>query len=70
MIEPEHPLSITRHCALLELSRWSVYCRPVPASAQDLVLMRRLDELHSEHPWMGSRSLRNQLRWAGTGYAG
>jgi transposase-like protein len=33
MIEPEHPLSITRQCALLGLSRSSVYYRPVPAPA-------------------------------------
>ena len=62
LIEPEHPLSITRQCALLGLSRSSVYYRPVPAPAGDLALMRRLDELHLEHPWMGSRSLRDQLQ--------
>jgi putative transposase len=62
MIEPEHPLSITRQCALLGLSRSSVYYQPAPAPAQELVLMRRLDELHLEHPWMGSRSLRDQLQ--------
>ena len=66
MIEPEHPLSITRQCALLGLSRSSVYYRPVPAaSAAGLALMRRLDELHLEHPWMGLRRLRDQLQWDG-----
>ncbi len=62
IFEPEHPLSITRQCALLGLSRSSVYYRPVPAPAEDLVIMRRLDELQLEHPWMGSRSLRDQLQ--------
>ena len=62
MIEPEHPLSITRQCALVGLSRSSFYYRPEPAPAQELALMRRLDELHLEHPWMGSRSLRDQLQ--------
>ena len=69
MIEPEHPLSITRQCALLGLSRSSFYYRPVPAPAQEPALMRRPDELYLEHPWMGSRSLRDQLQrdehWVG-----
>ena len=46
MIEREPAgLSLTRQCRLLELSRSSVYYRPVGESAQTLALMRRIDEL-------------------------
>jgi transposase-like protein len=63
------PAHITRQCVLLGLSRSSVYYRPAPAPAQDLVLMRRFDELHLEYSWMGSRSLHHPLQWDGTGCA-
>jgi putative transposase len=61
MIDRKHRLSITRQAALLGLSRGSVYYLPQPTSAADLALMRRLDELHLEHPFMGARMLRRQL---------
>jgi putative transposase len=38
---------------------------PKPVSAADLVLMRRIDELHLEHPFMGARMLRDQLNREG-----
>ena len=43
------------------MSRGTVYYLPRPASAADLILMRRIDELHLEHPFMGARMLRDQL---------
>jgi len=46
---------------LLEISRGSVYYRPKPVSEEDLALMRQIDELHLEHPFMGARMLRDQL---------
>ena len=46
MIAREHELPIAGQAQLLELSRASVYYRPVPISAADLQLMRRIDELH------------------------
>jgi len=61
MIERNHDLSITRQAELLEVSRGSVYYLPRPVSAADLALMRRLDELHLAHPFMGARMLRDQL---------
>jgi putative transposase len=61
MIDREHELPVTRQAKLLGLSRGSVYYLPQPASAADLALMRRLDELHLEHPFMGARMLRRQL---------
>ena len=61
MIERTHDLSVTRQAQLLGMSRGSVYYLPRPVSAADLALMRAIDELHLEHPFMGARMLRNQL---------
>jgi putative transposase len=61
MIDRDHKLSITRQAELLDISRGTVYYLPQPVSAADLALMRKLDELHLEHPFMGSRMLRDQL---------
>ena len=61
MIDRKHRLSVTRQATLLGLSRGSVYYLPQPTSAADLALMRRLDELHLEYPFMGTRMLRRQL---------
>ena len=65
MIEPGHDLPITRQAQLLELSRSAVYYRPQPTSDADLALMRRIDELHLDHPFAGSRMLRDLLRQDG-----
>jgi putative transposase len=46
---------------LLKVSRGSVYYPPKPVSEADLGLMRRIDELHLKHPFMGARMLRDQL---------
>ncbi len=61
MIDRDHKLSITRQASLLNISRGTVYYLPLPVSPADLTLMRRLDELHLEHPFMGARMLRDQL---------
>ena len=62
MIEREHAgLSLTRQCRLLELSRSSVYYRPVGESAQTLALMRRIDELYLQYPFYGSRQMVRHL---------
>src|SRR5471030_2011134 len=61
MIDRKHRLSVTRQATLLGLSRGSVYYLPQPTSGADLALMRELDELHLEHPFMGARMLRDQL---------
>jgi putative transposase len=62
MIDREHPLPLTRQSKILELSRSSLYYEAVPTSARDLELMRLIDELHLKHPFMGSRSIRDQLQ--------
>ena len=65
MIDREHELSITRQARLVGISRASVYYRPQPTSTADLALMRRIDELHLEHPFMGARMLRDVLNREG-----
>ena len=65
MIDGGHDLPIMRQAQLLELSRSAVYYRPQPSSAADLALMRRIDELHLEHPFAGARMLRDLLRQEG-----
>src|ERR1700693_51938 len=65
MIDREDELPVTRQAKLLGLSRGSVYYVAQPTSAADLALMRRLDELHLEYPFMGARVLRRQLLVAG-----
>jgi putative transposase len=61
MIDREHQLSISAQAKLLGISRGTVYYLPRPISPEDLALMRKLDELHLEHPFMGARMLRRQL---------
>ena len=66
MIEPEHPrLSIVRQCQLVALSRSSFYYRPVGESAENLALMRLIDEQFLETPWYGSRQMVRHLRRQG-----
>jgi len=54
-----------RQCELLELSRSTVYYQPKPASPTDLQLMRRIDELHLAHPFLGARKLAGLLQGEG-----
>ena len=61
MIDPEDKLSIQKQSKLLKVSRSSVYYKPRPLSADELKLMRAIDELHLEHPFAGSRMLRDFL---------
>jgi len=65
MIDRGHELALTRQAKLLKLSRSSVYYRPRPVSPADLAMMRRIDELHLEYPFAGSRMLRDLLRGEG-----
>ncbi len=65
MIDRDHKLSITRQASLLNISRGTVYYLPEPVSPADLVLLRKIDALHLEHPFMGARMLRDQLRMQG-----
>ncbi|WP_424579356.1 IS3-like element ISRj2 family transposase [Bradyrhizobium sp. USDA 241] len=69
MIDRDHDLSIVRQAKVLKLARSTVYYEPRPVSAEDLALMRRLDELHLDYPFAGARMLRSLLRREGV-YAG
>jgi putative transposase len=62
MIDRTHDLPVTRQCKLLGLARSTVYYTPREASPEDLALMRRIDRLHLEYPFAGSRMLRDLLR--------
>ncbi|CAN7778119.1 IS3 family transposase [Variovorax sp. LjRoot290] len=61
MIDRDADLSIKRQALLLGISRGSVYYHPEPIAESELALMRRIDELHLEHPFAGSRMLRDLL---------
>jgi len=61
MIDRDHPLSVTRQTSLLNISRGTVYYLSQPVSPADLALMRRLDQVHLAHPFVGARMLRDQL---------
>ena len=61
MIDRSHDLPITRQVQVLSSSRASVYYRPRAVSDADLAIMRRMDELHLEYPFAGSRMLRDLL---------
>jgi len=61
MINREHDLPIKRQAELLGMSRGSVYYLPRPVSGADLALMRRIDALHLDHPFMGARMLLRML---------
>jgi len=61
MIDRSHELSVSRQAKVLNISRGSVYYEPRPVSAADLAIMRRIDELHLDYPFAGSRMLRDML---------
>ena len=61
MIDRSHALPVTRQARELGISRGSVYYLPRPTSVADLAIMRRLDELHMDFPFAGSRMLRDLL---------
>lgn len=67
MIDRSHSLPLARQARELGISRGSVYYLPRPVSAADLTIMRRIDELHLEFPFAGSRMLRDLLRQEGIG---
>jgi putative transposase len=65
MIDPEHELPISKQTKILQISRSSAYYKPRPVPEADLWLMRRIDELHLNYPFAGSRMLRDLLRQQG-----
>jgi putative transposase len=61
MVDRTDPLPITRQCELLELPRSTFYHVPKPVSDEELALMRLIDRCHLEHPYYGSRRIRDWL---------
>ena len=61
MIDPTAKLSVSRQAIVLGISRGSVYYKPRPVSDADLKLMHRIDKLHMEFPFAGSRMLQGLL---------
>jgi len=65
LIMPKGSLSIRKQCELLAVTRSSLYDQPVGQDPEEQVLMRRMDELHLEHPFFGSRMMRQVLNAEG-----
>lgn len=61
MIDQTHRLSITKQARILSISRGSVYYQAEPVCEDDLGLMRRIDQLHLDYPFAGSRMLQSFL---------
>jgi len=62
MIDRTHPLPVVRQCQLLGMARSTAYYHATPVSDSVLTLMRRIDELHLQYPFVGARMLRDLLR--------
>lgn len=62
VVSSSKDLSISNQCKLLSIHRSRYYYRPVPVSPETLALQQRIDELFTENPTMGSRSIRDALR--------
>jgi putative transposase len=66
MIESDHPkVSVSRQCELLGLARASYYRTATPETAENLELMRIIDEEYTRHPFLGSRGMKKYLRREG-----
>ena len=62
MIQPDHPkLSLSAQCRVLNISRSTLYYRPLPASAEELALMKEIDKLFTKYPFFGSRQIASWL---------
>ena len=65
LVGPDEQVSVRRQCELLGISRSGVYYVPVEPDAEELELMRQIDELHLEYPFYGSRNIARELREQG-----
>jgi len=65
MIDRQHDLPLSRQAKVLGISRGSIYYLPRAVPAADLALMRRIDALHLEYPFAGSRMLQGLLKAEG-----
>lgn len=65
MIDRNHELPVKQQCKILHLARSTAYYQPEPVSAENLALMRRIDELHLKFPFAGARMLSRLLKREG-----
>src|SRR5438270_13990946 len=65
MIDRTHDLPLARQTALLRLRRSGLYYEPHSVPETELAIMRRIDALHLDYPFAGSRMLRDLLRGEG-----
>jgi putative transposase len=65
LVDASVPPSMRRQCELLGVNRSSLYYEPVEPDAEQLALMRRMGELHLQHPAFGSRMLTQTLKREG-----
>ena len=65
MIDRDHGLPLRRQAAVLQLSRSTLCYEPRPVPAAELAVMRRVDALHLDDPFAGSRMMRDVLRGEG-----
>src|SRR3984885_6017387 len=63
LVDHDDPvLPVAAQCRLLKVARSTLYYQPIPADADELAVMRRIDELHLEYPFYGSRRMAVVLR--------
>ena len=68
LVDPEDPaLAVAAQCRLLGIARSTLYYRPAPVGAEDLAVMRRIDEIYLACPFYGSRRMTAVLRGEGQG---
>ncbi len=65
LVAPGEALSVRRQCEILAINRSSLYYESVGPDPEELELMRRIDELHLEFPFYGSRRMSRELRSKG-----
>ena len=65
LINPDPKISTRRQCELLNLSRTSFYYKPKPLSDEELLILNKVDEIYTEHPYYGSRRMKEELQDAG-----
>ncbi len=61
MVDRKDPLPVTRQCAVLDLPRSTFYHVPRPVSEKELAIVALIDRFHLDHPFYGSRRIRDWL---------
>ena len=65
MIDKTHQLSVRQQSQLIQINRSTLYYKSKEISSTDLSLMRLIDEIHLDYPFMGSRMIRDMLQRQG-----